>query len=131
VGEVRPGHPVRVHAVPADLRVPQVVGWADEHHVLVVAQVSGGGTDIVDDPHARYELDSVDVDSGQVVRVARMSDEQTSWGAIFATSLLGSPTRGFPAPPHPINQRLEAGLVVGVLLLGGVALVLWRRRVQA
>jgi hypothetical protein len=131
VGEVRPGHPVRVHPVPADLRVPQVVGWADEHHVLVVAQVSGGGTDTVDDPHARYDLDSVDVDSGQVVRVARMSDEQTSWGAIFATSLLGSPTRDFPAPPDPINQRLEAGLVVGVLLLGGVALVLWRRRVRA
>jgi hypothetical protein len=117
-------------SVPADLQWPQIVGWADEQHLLVVNQVSPLGSTGADDPRGRYALDRVDVISGQVVQVAGMSDEQTSQGAIFASSLLGDPTRDFPAPPHPLNQRFEAGLVVGLLLLGGVGLVLWRRHAR-
>jgi hypothetical protein len=132
VGSIDPsGGRVRLTPVPADVHWPVIVGWADDQHVLVVNQVSHLDSPLPEDPRARYELDSVDVGSGQVVRVARMSDAQTSWGAMFAASLLGAPTRDFPAPPQPINQRLEAGLVVGFLLLGGIALVVWRRRVRA
>ncbi len=132
VGDVaREGRRTRLAPVRADVHWPQIVGWADDQHVLVVNQVSQLDSPVPEDPRARYDLDSVDVASGEVVRVARMSDAQTSWGAMFATSLLGAPTRDFPAPPHPINQRLEAGLVVGFLLLGGIALVVWRRRVRA
>jgi hypothetical protein len=121
----------RLAPVPADLQWPRIVGWADEQHVLVVSQVSPLGTSrLEDDPHARYALERVDVVSGHVDQVARMSDQQTSWGASFASSLLGAPTRDFPAPPNPINQRLELGIVVGLLLVGGAALVVWRRRVR-
>lgn len=120
----------RLAPVPADLQWPRVVGWADEEHVLVVSQVSPVGSGRPDDPQARYALDRVDVVSGEVDQVARMSDQQTSWGATFAASLLGAPTRDFPAPPHPVNQRLELGLFVGLLLLGAAALAVWRRRVR-
>jgi len=131
VGDVaRSGGPVRLRQVPADLQWPQIVGWADEQHLLVVNQVSPLGSTGAGDPRGRYALDRVDVVSGQVVQVAAMSDQQSSQGAVFASSLLGDPTRDFPAPPHPLNQRLEAGLVVGLLLLGGIGLVLWRRHVR-
>jgi hypothetical protein len=132
VGSIDPsGRRVRLTPVPADLQRPLLVGWADEEHVLVVNQVSPLGTPGVDDPDARYALERVDVISGEVVQVARMSDEQTSWGALFASSMLGAPTRVFAAPPHPVNQRLELGLVVGLFVLAGVALMVWRRRVRA
>jgi hypothetical protein len=131
VGPVDPsGGRTPLQAVHSSLQWPWIVGWADEQHLLVVNQVSPPDAKYPDDPNARYALDSVDVDTGQVTQVAAMSDEQTSVGAIFAASLLGAPTRDFPAPPSPLNQRLEAGLVLGVLLLGGVALVVWRRRVR-
>jgi hypothetical protein len=131
VGETSAGGQVgRFARVPAAVQWPLIVGWADEQHLLVVSEVSPHGAIGSSDPNGRYALDSVDVGTGQVVQVAGMSDEQTSEGAIFATSMLGAPTRDFPAPPHPINQRLELGLVVGLLLLGGVALVIWRRRVR-
>ncbi len=131
VGDVAPaGRRTPVTAVPAPLQWPRIVGWADERHLLVVNLVSPSGTDASGDPNARYALDRVDVDTGQVVQMAAMSDEQTSVGAIFASSMLGAPPRDFPAPPTPMNQRLEAGLVLGVVLLGGVALVVWRRRVR-
>ena len=131
VGDVAPAdRRTPVTAVPALLQWPRIVGWADERHLLVVNLVSPSGTDALGDPNARYALDRVDVDTGRVVQVAAMSDEQTSVGAIFASSMLGAPPRDFPAPPTPMNQRLEAGLVLGVVLLGGVALVVWRRRVR-
>jgi hypothetical protein len=128
VGYRGPGRSVtRLLPVDAALMRPRIVGWADEHHLLVVNQVSPAGRD---GSAPRYALDRVDVDTGQMELVASMSDQQTSWGALFASSLLGAPTRDFPAPPHPINQRLELGLVVGLLCLGGVGLVVWRRRVR-
>ncbi|WP_151082517.1 hypothetical protein [Nocardioides cynanchi] len=130
VADVTPhGQVSRFTRVPAAVHWPWLVGWADESHVLVVSQVSPGGSDAPADP-GRYALDSVDVETGRTVQVAGMSDQQTSWGAAFATSLLGLPTRDFPAPPEPMDPRLEAGLGAGVLLLGAVALVWWRRRVR-
>jgi hypothetical protein len=130
VGDVpATGGRARLSPVSADLQWPLIVGWADEQHLLVVSQVSPVGSIGPADP-GRYALDRVDVDTSQVVQVAGMSDQQTSWGAIFATSMLGAPTRDFPAPPNPINQRLELGLAVGLLLVGGVGLVWWRRRVR-
>jgi hypothetical protein len=131
LGDVAPaGRRTRTTPVEASLQWPRIVGWADERHLLVVNLVSPTGAHAQSDPNARYALDRVDVDTGQVTQVAAMSDEQTSLGAIFASSLLGAPTRDFPAPPSPMNQRLEAGLVLGVLLVGGVALVVWRRRAR-
>ena len=124
------GRASRLTPVRAALQWPRIVGWADEQHLLVVNLVSPTGVNAMGDPSARYALDRVDVVTRQVVQVAAMSDEQTSLGAIFAASLLGAPTRDFPAPPTPMNQRLEAGLVLGVVLLGGVALVVWWRRAR-
>lgn len=120
----------RLTPVEAALQWPRIVGWVDDQHLMVVNLVSPTGVNAMGDPNARYALDRVDVDTGQVVQVAGMSDEQTSIGAVFATSMLGAPTRDYPAPQTPLNQRLEVGLVLGVLLIGGAALVVWRRRAR-
>ena len=119
----------RVHPLTTTLKWPWVVGWADDQHLLVVDQESPADINGAGVPDASYALARVDVRTGQVVRLAGMADQGGSW-VTLASSLLGAPTRAFPAPPTPINQRLELGLVVGLLLLGGAALVVWRRRLR-
>ena len=95
-----------------------------------VRLVSPTGTGAMSDPAARFALDQVDVRTGRVTQVAGLSDQQTAWGATFATSMLAEPARDFPAPPDPLDPRLAAALAVGVLLLGTVAVLVWRRRVR-
>lgn len=131
VGDVSPsGARTSVVQVAASLQWPRVIGWADEQHVLVVDQVIPVGGDGSGDPGSRYALERVDVDTGTVVRVSNLMTQQDSWGASFASSLLGVPPRDFPAPPSPLNRRVEAWLALGVLLLSACCLALWRRRVR-
>jgi hypothetical protein len=78
---------------------------------------------------ATYELARVDVRTGAVVHVADMGGID-GLSLNIASGMLDAPTRDFPAPPHPLNPRVEAGLVAGLILVGGVALVWWRRRVR-
>jgi hypothetical protein len=123
------GRPTQMTAVNASLHWPTIVGWADDSHVMVVNQISPVSTPGVGSTNERYALERVDVRTGQVVQVTDLGDLGGSWIA-FASSMLGAPSRELPAPPEPLDPRLEAGLVTGSLLLGGVALVLWRRRVR-
>ncbi len=124
------GGTTHVTRVPAAVHSPLIVGWADDQHLMVVSLVSPTGTGAMSDPAARFALDEVDVRTGRVTQVAGLSDQQTGWGATFATSMLAEPTRDFPAPPDPLDPRLAAALAVGVLLLGTVAVLVWRRRVR-
>jgi hypothetical protein len=119
-----------IHPLATTLKWPWVIGWADDQHLLVVDQETPSDIDGSGVAGASYALARVDVRTGQVVRLAGMADQGASW-VTFASSMLGAPTHDFPAPPTPINQRLELGLVVGFLVLGGLALVVWRRRVHA
>src|SRR3978361_2121999 len=116
-------------AVEAKLHWPTIVGWADDRHVMVVNQISpivvpGDGS-----TSDRYVLDRVDVLPGKVVQVSDVGNLGDDW-IYFASSMLDAPTRDLPAPPEPLDPRLKVGLVIGVLLLAGVALVVWRRRVR-
>jgi hypothetical protein len=130
VGDVAArGRPTRMTAVDTSLQWPTIVGWADDRHVMVVNQVSPIGIPGDGSTDDRYVLDRVDVRTGQVIQVSDVGSLGDGWIS-FASSMLGAPTRDLPAPPRPLDPRLEAGLVIGVLLLGGVALVVWRRRVR-
>jgi hypothetical protein len=118
-----------MRAIDASLQWPTIVGWADDSHVAVVNQVSPLGLPGTGSADARYTLDRVDVRTGEVVQVADVGNLGESWIA-FASSMLDAPSRELPAPPEPLDPRLETGLVTGVLVLGGIALVLWQRRVR-
>jgi hypothetical protein len=130
VGDISPsGGRTSVVPVAASLQWPRVIGWADEQHVLVLDQVTPTGRDGSGDVDSRYALERVDVDTGTVERVSNAMNQQDS-SASFASSLLGVPPRDFPAPPSPLNRRVEAWLALGVLLLGACSLASWRRRVR-
>ena len=130
VGQVAAdGRRTRMTAVDASLQWPTIVGWADDRHVMVVSQVSPVGLPGDGSTGDRYVLDRVDVRTGEVTQVSDVGSLGDS-SIFFASSILGAPSRDLPAPPQPLDPRLEAGLVTGALLVGGVALVLWRRRVR-
>jgi hypothetical protein len=133
VGTVAPaGHRTHVTAVPAaSLHWPRIVGWADEQHVVVVNQVSPTSLDTSGEAPGTFELERVDVRTGATISLARVDSGLGATWIDFARSYLAAPTRDYPAPPRPLDPRVEAGLVLGVLLLGGAALLLWRRRVRA
>lgn len=130
VGEVAAGgRRTRMTAVDATLHWPTIVGWADDRHVMVVNQVSPVAVPGDGSTGDRYVLDRVDVRTGEVVQISDVGSLGDDWIS-FASSMLDAPSRELPAPPEPLDPRLEVGLVIGVLLLAGVALVVWRRRVR-
>jgi hypothetical protein len=130
VGTVAPRGRTAMHVVPVSpAQWPVIVDWIDEQHVAVVAQVTPQGYNGEGSSTTRYALESVDVQTGQVRRI---SDVGNYWGTTleFATDLFSSSTRDFAAPPRPLDPHLVAGVVAGVVVLGGVALVVWRRHVR-
>lgn len=131
VGDVAPaGQRTTVTRVPSSVAWPLLVGWADEQHLMVIAQVNPTDAVGVGLPGSRFALERVDIHTGETVQVSNEMNEQDSWGAGFAASLLGTPARDFPAPPSPLNRRVELWVTVGVLLLGLCSLAVWRRRVR-
>ena len=126
----RSGVRTSVRVVPApSLRWPTIVGWADDQHLMVVNQVTPRGFNATGIDGASYQLAEVDVSTGAVEHVTDLGSLGGSWVDI-ASEMLGAPTHDFPAPPRPLGPRVEAGLGAGLVLLGGVALVWWRRRVR-
>lgn len=131
VGRVaQSGTRTKMRRVDAALQWPVIVGWADDRYLIVVAQASPQGYDAEGNDAARYALERVDVRTGSVDRI---SDVGSYWGTTvdYATGLLRTQTRDFPAPPDPMDPRLEVGLLAGTAVVGAVALVIRRRRVRA
>jgi hypothetical protein len=132
VGDVAPsGQRTTVARVPAPVQWPMLVGWADERHLMVINQVEPTGVSGLGRDDSRDALERVDVVTGETVRVSNLMNEQHSGGVRLAASLLAVPPRDFPAPPSPLNRRVEFWGGVGVLVLGLCSLVLWRRRIRA
>ena len=48
----------------------------------------------------------------------------------FAFELLANPTRPAGGAPHPLGQRVILGWSIAIVLVSGLALVGWRRRVR-
>lgn len=129
VGKVRrSGDPVRLATVPVRLHVATVVGWSDERHVVVTDQPGGPASSNGAGPAA--VLERIDVQSGRAEQISHLAPGLGLFWITFASSTLGAPARDLPAPPTPMDPRVVAGLVVGLLAAGGVTLVWWRRRVR-
>jgi hypothetical protein len=131
VGRIGPDGRVRLSTLGTSLHWPTPLGWADDRHLLVVDQVFptssyGVGATVP----VRYALARVDVRTGRVTSVASMG-KMGAASVDFAGDLLGEPTKDFPAPPEPLDPRVVSGLALAIVVVGGAALVLWRRRVRA
>ncbi|WP_182526471.1 hypothetical protein [Nocardioides dongkuii] len=100
--------------------VDAIVGWRDDEHVVTLRYASTG---------AVYE--TVDVRTGEHRELVRLPAENVSPGTLVAAEALRAPLVDAPSPPERLDPRLVAAGGVGLaLLVGVVALRLWRRRVQ-
>ena len=130
VGTVNPsGAPTHLRPVLTSLRWPAPVSWIDDDHLVAVSQITPSRFYGAGYLRARYQLARLDVRTGVATPVSDLGGLGGS-GISFATEMLGGPTHDFPAPPRPLDPRVEAGLVVGLFLSGAVALAWWRRRVR-
>jgi hypothetical protein len=120
------GH-ARLSRVATSLRWPTLQGWTDDRHLVVVAQVSPRGYDAEGAAGVRYALEKLDVTTGHSVLLADLGSLGNG-GVDIAAGLLGGPTRDFPAPPSPMDPRLEVGLLVVIVVAGTTSLLVWRRR---
>jgi hypothetical protein len=127
------------------LVVTELLGWRSDHSVLVAA-VPGqrvddkGAADPSMGEDSGLEMASGDVGSGPdwaLYEVDLVSQEVHRLGGAgdlgqrvsVAQDLVSAPMVRGLEPPHPIDPRLRnAGLAAGLIALGGVALVLVRRR---
>ena len=110
------------HGGTASRRIPgllasQVLAWRDNDHVIAWTR----GDDA-------YE--SVDVDTGAA---ESLTTPGPSWvpGTHVAQDAWTAPTYHATAPPDPLSPRLVTAAAVGVLVVGGLVLFRWRRRVRA
>lgn len=110
------GGKIRSTEVPG-VETNEVVGWRDDDHVV---------TFDYDDETYR----SVDVESGESQELVSMKGMDWS-AALIAQDAWQAPTYVAPAPPNPLSPWLVWGGGAGSIVLGGLALVLWRRRVRA
>lgn len=116
------GATLRTLTTPEDgLEAVEVVGWRDDEHLVVLARRDGV-------PGAVYV--SVDASTGETEPLVQGSPTSYAPGVVVAEDAWQGVLFDAPEPPSPMDPRLQWGLVAGVLLLGGLALVVGRRRAR-
>jgi hypothetical protein len=129
------GHPVVVHTLPSDgsrsgstagvptpPKVFSIYSWIDDEHLAAVVNHRGPAA-----PNGLM-VASIDVRTGQTRPLVTFASGD--WTTEFATDLLARPTVPGIEPPSPLDPRLVAGLGVLIVLVAGVTLIAWRRRVR-
>lgn len=109
-------------AADGDAKTFSAFYWLDDHQVLASRRVSP-------DIGADTALESLDVATHRWTRLVRGLPpyEQSQ---LYAFELLDRPTRPAEEPPHPLGARVVTGSAIAILLVGGLALVVWRRRAR-
>ncbi len=109
---------VEPQVIPGDDRYDLVFGWRGEDHVVA------GNID------NRSRIWSVDIHTGE--RDLLLQFPWTIWDrdTHIATDAWSGPRYDAARPPAPADTRLLAALQVPIVLVAGIALVLWRRRVR-
>jgi hypothetical protein len=102
-----------------DSRAYGVLGWTDEDHVVTYS------VEEEDFPRAV----ALDVTTGEARSLVRLP-EGNAGTILWARDLWGSPVVPAEEPPRPVDPRLLPGMVAAVVVLAGLLLVLWRRRVR-
>ncbi len=110
--------------VPDSARTYAVLAWSDDDHVVVWTRPQSAKNRALPDPVVEL------IDVGDGTR-QRLIDTHYVGGNTFqlATDLLAAPTVAAVEPPRPLDPRWVAGGLASILVLAGVALVMWRRRV--
>jgi hypothetical protein len=108
--------------VPDSGRTFAVRSWLDDDHVAADRR-RGAGIG----PSALYD---VDVRTGASAEILRFPDDTYGTQTLLATDLLDAPTATRSPPPRPFDPRTVVAAESAVVLIGLLALVLWRRRVR-
>jgi hypothetical protein len=117
----------RFEPVPGDRRYDAVVGWRDERTVVATRLLddTSSATSVGNSTtFGRFGVFAVDVETGEETLLTDVAPETD-----LATGVLDAPVVDRPAPPWLPGLRLKAAGAVAILLLGGVGLLVWRRRV--
>lgn len=117
VAHLGPGGSKSFERIPGLDRYYDILGWRDDHTLLVEGDMSA-------DRESRSIL-AVDIRSGSTDHLTSIEVPTH-----FAQALLDLPTTDRPAPPRPWDPRIALGLVITVVLAGGGAALVWRRRVR-
>ncbi len=123
VGKV--GTSIALEPLRSEVELWELLGWQDGRHVVVRGVVPGTGKRV-------GAVFSVDVRTGEARELVREARE--SWGAFpqYASDLWSRATADRPGPDHVLDPRLRAaGAAALVLVLGGLVLLVRRRRARA
>jgi len=93
-----------------------ILGWRDETHVAVLRYLPGA------------EVFSVDVDTGESVRLLVIDQVNYSPGIFVAADAWAAPMVRAAEPDWPMDTRTRALLVALGVGAGWVGLLVWRRR---
>lgn len=119
------GTSIALEPVRSEVGLWDLLGWQDGRHIVVRGVVPGTGKRV-------GAVFSVDVKTGEARELVREARE--SWGAFpqYASDLWSRATADRPGPDHVLDPRLRAaGAAALVLVLGGLVLLVRRRRVRA
>jgi hypothetical protein len=106
-------------AVPGSAGSLQVEGWVDGDHISVLQRGEG------------QERRVASLDAATGATSSQVSFDADDVGDVeVATDLLAEPTVPGLEPPRPVDPRAVTGLGVVTVLVAGLALIAWRRRVR-
>jgi hypothetical protein len=115
-----PDDPPSYVEVPRSETVEDAVAWVGADHLAVRRLDPVGGAEAVE---------NIDVRTGAVGNRVLLAPGQHG-GVQLATELLARPTVAAVAPAHPLDPRLVKVGGAAIVLLAGLAAILWRRRVR-
>ncbi|HET6939456.1 MAG TPA: hypothetical protein VFI19_12655, partial [Nocardioides sp.] len=114
-----PGVQPTYRAVPGSAGSLQVEGWVDGGHFSVLQRGEG------------QERRVASLDAATGATSSQVSFDADEVGDVeVATDLLAEPTVSGLEPPRPVDPRAVTGLGVVTVLVAGLALIAWRRRVR-
>jgi len=110
--------------VTRDRETADVLGWLDDQHLATRVLVETPGSWVVG-------LARADISTGERTVLVTFPKNSGGGNISVAVELLALPTRPGVRPPRPIDPRLLTGGAVALAVVGGRALLRWRRRAPA
>lgn len=121
-GGVGPPRSVRLRPVPGSGRTFAVLGWADDHRVVLVQRAGRDKR-----PEFAVDVNLVDVRDGTSTRLVEFPGQDAGQ---LATDLVTEARLPGREPPRPLDPRVAVGSSAAVVMVAVIGLVAWRRRVR-
>lgn len=124
VGTLGTGRPVHLHRLPG-VSARTIAGWRAADTIVVPDGPSG-----TLDGTSTLSYLAVSTETGEETTLTRQP--HTSFGPPLqvARDAWAAPTYDAPHPDAPWDPRVVTGIGIGVVVAGGIAMIVWRRRVR-